>query len=511
MKNNKFLVLLFGTALALGIGGCAAKNTQTVAAYDFTTVSRGTLEKTVSSSGSLKPLSTVNVLPRMSGKVEKLYVDYNDEVRSGDVLAELNTDMLRLQHQQQMAQIVKARANYELQKVNYQNQQKLAEKNLISDYELKTGKTTLDIQAAELQAAEASLNVIETEINQYAYITSPIDGIVLERNISVGDSVVEGSNSNSSAIFTLAENLSEMQIEAGVGELDISGIHKGQSVRFTLEAIPGRKYQGEVASVRLMPTVSDTVVSYTVIISIDNSDLSLLPGMSCAVEFIEESREGVLRVPNAALRYTPSNLSAEEVATKVFEAGLRNMTAEQQEAAVKARSEAAQTAKSASGGGAPAAGGIAGVLGGASGGMPGMGGPGGRPGGMMIRQNGTAGGGTPARQTVIVKPLWYLDERGKPDCILVRAGLSDGQYTEVIPIMARRPAQDSASADAAAPADAEFPSGVSGRAAGPAARNPALLNVALEGSAPAPGPRDSPAPAENPLEDLKIILREKVS
>ncbi|MDR2069506.1 MAG: efflux RND transporter periplasmic adaptor subunit, partial [Spirochaetaceae bacterium] len=227
-RDFSLLSRLFLVLTGLSLGGCLkpAEGTKT---YEYTEIRRGTLEKTVSASGALKPVSTVSVLARMSGKVEAIHVDYNDRIRKGDILAELNTDMLRLQREQQLAAVIKARANHELQLLNYQNQEKLAEKNLISEYELKTTRTALNVQAAELAAAEASLRVIETEINQYAFITSPIDGIVLERNISEGATVVEGSSSNSSSIFTLAENLEEMQIEAGVGELDIASIRQGQA------------------------------------------------------------------------------------------------------------------------------------------------------------------------------------------------------------------------------------------------------------------------------------------
>ncbi|MDR2738640.1 MAG: efflux RND transporter periplasmic adaptor subunit [Treponema sp.] len=434
MKSVKFLPYPVFAAFLLLAGACSSKSAGSAGTYEYTIISRGTLEKIVSSSGSLKPVATVNVLARMSGKVEKIYVDYNDSIRKGDVLAELNTDMLRLQREQQAASVVKARANYELQLINYQNQQKLAEKNLISEYELKTGKTALDIQTAELSASEASLKVIETEINQYAFITSPIDGIVLERNISEGQTVVEGSSSNSTSLFTLAENLEEMQIEAGVGELDIPSIHKGQGVRFTLESLPGRSFSGIVESLRLMPSIQDNVVSYTVIINVDNPDGSLLPGMTCSVEFIEERKENTLLVPNAALRYQPSGMSAGEIADRIFQAGLTGMDETQRAAALEAR-EQMKAAGSAAQAAAPRPAqntGLTGMV------MPQ--GPGrgqnrnaaaavGTAGG----QRGLAGGAPfPGRETMgPPKPLWFIDETGKADCFLVRTGITNGSSTEI--------------------------------------------------------------------------------
>jgi HlyD family secretion protein len=435
----KFSFIIPVLAIA-AMTGCRSGKQDT--SYDFAVISRGVLEKTVSSSGSLKPVSTVKVLPRMSGKVEKINADYNDIVRKGDVIAELNTDMLRLQREQQLAQVIKSRANYELQAVNYRNQQALAGKNLISEYELKTGKTTLDIQAAELSASEASLKVIETEINQYAFITSPIDGIVLERNINEGDTVVDSSSSNSSSIFTLAENLEEMQIESWVGELDIASIYQGQAVRFTLESLPGRNFSGIVESKRLMPSVQDNVVSYNVIISVNNKDGSLLPGMTCMVEFIEERNENILIVPNAALRYQPTGLSAEEIADKLFNARLKGMSDEQRIAAIAARNQQSGQTAGTSQAASTSQNGIAGLLGANA--IPGGGrmrAPGGQGGGMgpggAAGQGGAGASGRNAARSGRAetlsppRPLWYIGENGKPEVMLVRTGISNGSFTEV--------------------------------------------------------------------------------
>ena len=149
--------------LITGFFTACSGNKQGPAGYEFTEVRRGTLERTVSSSGTINPVSTVRVLPRMSGKVEKIFVDFNDQVSRGDILAELNTDMLRLRREQQNASVVKARANYELQQLNYRNQQALAERNLISEFDLLVSRNTLNGLAADLAVAEANLRVIETD------------------------------------------------------------------------------------------------------------------------------------------------------------------------------------------------------------------------------------------------------------------------------------------------------------------------------------------------------------
>jgi len=421
--------LLFSLFFFLLFSCKAGKIKQTT--YEFTNVRRGTIERTVSSSGTINPVSTVKVLPQMSGKVEKIFVDYNDPIRKGDILAELNTDMLKLKREQQHATVIKARANYELQRLNYRNQELLAEKNLISEYELKTSKTTLDNQAADLAVAESNLKVIETEINQYAYITSPIDGIVLDRRINIGDTVVDSSSNNSSAIFTLAENLREMQIEAGVGELDVASIQKGQQVRFTLESMPGRSFSGEVETLRMVPIVSNNVVSYTVIVKVENLDGSLLPGMTCAVDFIVERGENVLMVPNAALRYQPTGLSEEKISDMVFTAGLVSMNDEQRQAAIEARDQA--KAQQAQNPGQNANTGLQSLMmgGGQAPRIMGAGGrsPRGAAGGPRAGADGGPQGGR--REQVVMRNLWYLGDDGKLEVMRVRTGISSGSFTEI--------------------------------------------------------------------------------
>jgi len=415
-------ILVFALISILLLCSCSGKKTGS-ASYEFTSIKRGTLERAVSSSGTINPVSAVRVLPRMSGKVETVHVDYNDTVKKGDVLARLNTDMLRLQRDQQQAAVLKARANYDLQAINYRNQEALAKKDLISEYELRTSKTNLDNQRADLAVAEANLRKIETEINQYAFITSPIDGIVLDRNINVGDTVVDSANSNSTSIFTIAENLREMQIEAAVGELDVTSIHKGQEVRFTLESLRGRRFSGVVENIRMVPVISNNVVSYTVIINVENKDGSLLPGMTCAVDFIVERSENILIVSNASLRYQPTSLSADQIDELVFNASLANMNDEQKQAALDARSQNNKSSSAQAGSGQ----GINQLI---MGPQPAQRMPGGapRPAGRGEGGQGSQGRGARA---VVMRNLWFFADDGKFDCIQVRTGITDGFSTEI--------------------------------------------------------------------------------
>ena len=420
VKNSKSLIFIPCLFLLVFYVSCQGKNNKT-ASYEFTAVRRGNVERTVSSSGTINPVATVRVLPRMSGKVEAVHVDYNDTVTRGQILARLNTDMLRLQRDQQAASVQKARANYELQLINYRTQEILAERNLISEYELRTSKTTVDNQAADLAVAEANLRVIETEINQYAFITSPIDGIVLDRNINVGDTVVDSSSNNSTSIFTIAENLRDMQIEASVGELDVASVHKGQEIRFSLESLPGRRFTGIVDTLRMIPIISNNVVSYTVIINVENRGGQLLPGMTCAVEFIVEQSENALLIANAALRYQPTTLSAEQISDMTFNASLANMNDEQKKAAIEAREQAKaqQTQNQNSNQG------ITQIMMGPAPSMPGQRTQRQSSGGQRTGQTGRAA-------AVVMRNLWFVNSEGKLDCMQVRTGISDGSFTEII-------------------------------------------------------------------------------
>jgi len=415
---KKIAAPVFCLLIIAFIVACSGNGAST-ATYEFSNIRRGTVERTVSSSGTINPVATVRVLPQMNGKVEAVFVDYNDTVTRGQILARLNTDVLTLQRDQQTATVQSARANYELQLMNFQTQEALAERNLISDYELRQSRTSLDNSAASLATAEANLRTTETEINQYAYITSPITGIVLDRNINIGDTVVGSSNSNAAAMFTIAENLTEMQIEATVGELDISMIHKGQDVRFTLESLPGRRFNGSVDNVRMVPVTSGGMVSYTVLISAQNRDGQLMPGMTCAVEFIVERNEDILLIANAALRFQPTTLNPEQLSEMMFNASLANMSDEQKDAAIAARTAQQNQQRTQSSSSNQS--GLASL----------MGGMGGARMAMPMGGTGTATRQTSNRNNIVLRNLWLINAEGKLEVIQVRTGISDLSFTEL--------------------------------------------------------------------------------
>ncbi len=423
---KKWTWIIIAIALIAAAGGIwllawpKASTDKAKESYELATVARGSIESIVSSSGTLSAVSTVSILSQMSGSVEKVHADYNDRVKKGEVLVELNTDMLRLEEKEAEAAVRKALANYDLQQLDVQNKTQLASKALISDYDLKSSTTTLEVCAAELASAQSALESIQTRLDQYALITSPIDGIVLDRNVDVGQSVVEGSSANASSIFTIAEDLARMEIKAEVDELDIASIKPGQEVRFTAEAYPSVTFNGKVHQIRLVPETTDNVVNYCVMIDADNNKGKLLPGMTAQVEFIKENRRNVLTVPNAALRFQPSGLSDQEIQAMIFTAGLADLPPDQREAAQKMM-EAAKAAGAVAGGDGTKtqARGLAGMM------MP-MG----PPPGSRNNANATAASGLPVAQDK--KALWYLDGSGKLAVRMVKTGTSNGTSTEII-------------------------------------------------------------------------------
>ncbi len=391
-------------------------------AYELTSISRGSIESVISSSGTLDPVSEVSVLAQMTGRVEKVNVDYNDHVKKGQVLAEINTDTLKLEEMESQASVKKAQANYDLYKLAYDNNANLYKKGLVSEYDYKSSETNLHVYAAELASAQAALKVIQTELNQYALITSPITGIVIDKDVEAGQSVVEGSSSNASTLFTLSEDLSKMQIKAEVDELDISSIKVGQAVRFSVEANPGVTYDGTVSQIRLVPETTNNVVNYYVIINAPNKDGSLLPGMTASVEFIKEKKTDVAVVPTAALRFQPTTLSAAQIAKMEFLAGLDGLSEDEQARAEKAYDEQVASAAQEAAQSSQKTGGLTSMM------MPSP--P--RRNNSSNGNNGNAAQTAAASTTVTKKPLWYVGSDGKLGVYMVQTGTSDGTNTEIV-------------------------------------------------------------------------------
>jgi HlyD family secretion protein len=417
MKKTIYVIAILAIVMAAGAAWhfLRPRTASTSAvSYELTSVTKGSIERIVSSSGTLAPVSEVSVLPQMSGRVEKVLADYNQRVKKGQVLAQINTDVLKLQQKEAQAAVKKAQANYDLNDLNYQNKAVLYQKGLLAEYDYKSAQANREVHAADLASAKSALDVIETELNQYAIVTSPIDGIVINRNVDVGQSVVDGSSANAASLFTLAGDLSQMEIKAEVDELDIASIKVRQEVRFTVEANPLATYAGSVRQIRLVPNTSDNVVSYYVMISASNKDGTLLPGMTANVQFITQKKDDVLTVPSAAFRFHPSGLSSQQIARMEFLADTASLPEDQRKAAEAAYDQQIKAAATTST---------------RSTGLVGMMLPGRPPGATSSGSTDTAGAlaGSSERKT-----LWYMGGDGKLAVARVTVGSTDGSRTELV-------------------------------------------------------------------------------
>ena len=286
--------------------------------YQTSTVTKETITQYVEASGTIKPINTIEVGTQVSGTVYKIYVDYNSQVHKGDLLAELdpslfqaNVDQSRAKLNNAKAAYQKAKANLAYKKNNYERYKHLYNKNYVSkdDVELAqsnylSAKAEVDAAKAEVSATSASLDNNLTNL-RYSKITSPVDGTVISKEVDVGQTVA--ASFNTPTLFEVAKDLTKMQIETSVSEADIGKIKVGQDVEYTLDGYQDKVFEGRVTQVRLASTTTNNVVTYTVIISVDNSERLAIPGMSANVSIIVNSAKDVLCVENRALKFTPDN------------------------------------------------------------------------------------------------------------------------------------------------------------------------------------------------------------
>ena len=267
------------------------------------TPSIGTIREVVTATGSLNPTMLVEVGTEVSGKIEKLYKDFNDTVKKGDLLAKLDTDILTANLESARADVNKATIVRDDAKMEYETSKTLYEKGMGSQYEME--KNLYAYQQAEQNLANAILKLKTAQKNlQNASITSPINGVVVSREVSEGQTVAAAMSSPT--LFKIANNLDLMQITAVVDEADIGKVRVGMPVEFTVDAYPEEQFYGTVNQIRLNSIIEQNVVSYNVIIDTDNPEHKLLPGMTTNVTIIVQSKEDVMCIPVTATRFLPS-------------------------------------------------------------------------------------------------------------------------------------------------------------------------------------------------------------
>ena len=356
-----------------------------VSSYRFVTLEQGDLEAVVASTGSLDAVTTVQVGTQVSGIISSIYVDFNDRVWTGQVIARIDTTLLWSTVRDAEANLERNQAQFNQAKRELERLEPLYGQKFVTEVDYVRAQYDLDIARAATRSAEISLDRARQNLS-YATIVAPISGTVIERNVDVGQTVA--ASFSAPQLFLIADDLSRMEILASVDESDIGQIEEGQVARFTVQAYPDETFSGTVRQVRLQSTVQENVVNYTVVVDVENPDGRLLPGMTATVDFLIETATDVLKLPNAALRFRAT--------PQMFEV-------------LRARREAAA---------------------GESGQERGAGGTGR---GRGNSGDSWSGGGSSAfgagRNNRAM--IWYLDESNELMAAPAQTGITDGQMTEV--------------------------------------------------------------------------------
>jgi HlyD family secretion protein len=314
MANNrssgwtKWIIILIVIGLIIVAGGWYFRSSREMGPqYQTAPVTRGDLEQVVTATGTLNPVVEVTVGSQVSGLITRLLADFNSGVKSNEVIAEIDPSTYEAQLNQSEANLANAKANLELQQANLERSKKLYADELLAGSDYDTAVATRDEAAAQVKIQEAAVTNATANLG-YCKIRSPVDGVVIARDVDVGQTVA--SSFNTPTLFQIANNLKNMQIDAAVDEADIGGIKEDQEVDFTVDAYPNRTFHGVVTQVRNAPTTVNNVVTYDTVIGVTNSDYSLKPGMTATVSIIVADRDNVLEIPNSALRFQPSDAVA---------------------------------------------------------------------------------------------------------------------------------------------------------------------------------------------------------
>ena len=302
--------------------------------YELAAIDKGTVTALVDTTGTLNPVVIVDIGSQVSGKIENIYIDFNSQVKANQVLAELEQQTFQTKVQQNEANYLSSEAAVEKSKVSLENSKKkhdraktLFEKDLISYEELESAEVQYLSARADLQSAEARLEQAKAQLDTskvdltYTIIKSPIDGVVISRNVNVGQTVA--ASFQAPVLFQVANDLTKMQVECSVDEADIGRVKEGQAAQFTVDAFPDENFTGVVKQVRYSPEVIQNVVTYTTIVDVENPGIKLRPGMTATISIVVGEAKNALRVPNSALRFQPPP----EVLQALFEEMRREMQA----------------------------------------------------------------------------------------------------------------------------------------------------------------------------------------
>lgn len=323
MKKNFFqskIIITISAIAVILVSAFVLLKTEKQKEYKLSKVQKNTIVETVEASGIINPVKTVSIGSQVSGMIQNIYVDFNSKVKQGQLLAQIDPSLFQAQVEKAQGDLNSAKANYQkakslvvYDKVNYKRYKELYQKRYVS-------KNDLDVAETDYKADLASMNSMKALIDQtaatlrnnqtnlrYTRIVSPVNGVVVSRSVDVGQTVA--ASFQTPTLFLVAQDLTKMQIEVSVSEADIGKIKVGQKVDYTLDGYPNETFKGTVSQVRISPTTVSNVVTYTVIVSVNNDNGILKPGMTANTSIITNTKENVVCVENAALRFTPSEIT----------------------------------------------------------------------------------------------------------------------------------------------------------------------------------------------------------
>ncbi len=334
--KRRVAILACVLLLGLGVGWQQLRGSKSETAYKTTKAERGDISSTVTSSGTINPVVTVTVGTPVSGIIKELFADYNSPVKKGQVIAQIDPASYRAQVDQSRGSYLNAKANLDKAKVTLADAERTLRRyqNLVKDGSVSV--SDYDSYATAAASARAAVTAAQGSVDQakgafdqaktnldYTTITSPVDGIVISRAVEVGQTVT--ASMSTPTLFTIAQDLTKMQISATVDESDIGKIREGGEASFTVDAYPETRFTGVVTQVRNAATTVSNVVTYAVMVGVDNPELKLKPGMTANVTFTAESRQGVLKVGTAALRFRPKGPDGKSLPTAKLPAGHKNV------------------------------------------------------------------------------------------------------------------------------------------------------------------------------------------
>jgi len=303
-KWGRWVLLL----LVLGGGAYGAyryqqKEEQATPEYRTAAVTRGDITQSVTANGQISAVKDVQVGSQISGTIKEIKVDFNSEVKEGQIIAQIDPSTYERSVEEAAAQVASAKAALQLARVSFNRARELATNNLVPLSDLDQAEANFSQAEASLKIREAALKRAQVDLERTT-IYAPISGVVITRNVEEGQTVA--ANFSTPTLFLIANDLKKMQIEAAVSEADVGGVKEQQAVEFTVDAYQGRQFRGTVKQVRFAPSTNQNVVTYTTIIDVNNDDLKLRPGMTATASIITSQRTNVLRAPNAALRFRPT-------------------------------------------------------------------------------------------------------------------------------------------------------------------------------------------------------------